>query len=317
MIGTDISHASNLLQKGKVVAIPTETVYGLAANAFSSDAVLKIFSIKKRPLFNPLIVHTDSIEKINQFVEEIPKPLKNILHHFWPGPITVLLKKKIQIPDLVTGGSSYVAVRIPKHEMTLSLLKSLPFPIAAPSANLFGRISPTSALHVSAQLRNRIEYILDGGLCEIGIESTIIFLNETSKVEVLRTGGVSIEALTSMLGYEPMYKKTSQSIIAPGMLKSHYAPKIPLYIGEIKTMIENNIGMKICVISFSEIFAHPQIIKQIILSKNKDLHEAAKKLFGAMHEAEDSNADIILSEIFPNVGLGIAINDRLKRASIK
>ncbi|MES2733756.1 MAG: L-threonylcarbamoyladenylate synthase, partial [Bacteroidota bacterium] len=173
-IGTNISHAIDLLQQGEVVAIPTETVYGLAGNALNTKAVARIFSVKNRPTFDPLIIHTNSLEKVLQFVDEMPAQAKTLAQACWPGPLTLLLPRKDSIPDLVTSGLDTVAVRIPNHSLTLSLLEALEFPLAAPSANPFGYISPTTAEHVYNQLGKKIPYILDGGPCLVGIESTIV-----------------------------------------------------------------------------------------------------------------------------------------------
>jgi L-threonylcarbamoyladenylate synthase len=229
IIGTDIIQAKQLLEQGKLVAIPTETVYGLAGNALNPDAVLSIFKTKNRPSFDPLIVHTDSIEKIERWVKKIPTPLKTLASQVWPGPLTILLPKKEIIPDLVTAGLESVAIRIPNHPLTLSLLQSLDFPLAAPSANPFCYISPTQAEHVNQQLGGLIPYILDGGACQIGIESTIVAW-ENNQLHVLRLGGLSVEAIEN-LSQQKVQLQLNQSSNpqAPGMLKSHYAPLKPLY----------------------------------------------------------------------------------------
>src|ERR1035437_8374682 len=198
-IGIDIEKAKQILQEGGLVAIPTETVYGLAANALNKDAVFKIIEAKNRPHFDPLIIHTDSIEKVKLHVSDFPQWAQQLANAFWPGPLTLLLPKKNSIPDLVTSGLPQVAVRIPNHPLTLQLLKSLDFPLAAPSANPFGYVSPTNAEHVAAQLQGSVDYILDGGPCDVGIESTIVGF-EDGKITIYRLGGLAIEDIEKLVG---------------------------------------------------------------------------------------------------------------------
>ena len=198
-IGTDIALAVHLLKQNKCVAIPTETVYGLAANALEEDAVAKIFAIKKRPAFDPLIVHIAEMSQMLDFVKTVPPVAHQLASVFWPGPLTLLLPKKDCIPDITTSGLNSVGIRIPSHPMTLELLKQLPFPLAAPSANPFGYISPTAAQHVAAQLGDDVDFILDGGDCTIGLESTIVdFTCDEPKVR--RWGGITAEMLQPILG---------------------------------------------------------------------------------------------------------------------
>jgi L-threonylcarbamoyladenylate synthase len=310
-IGVDITQAKQLLDVNHVIAIPTETVYGLAGNAFDIKAVSQIFAIKKRPSFDPLIVHTHSIEALKQFVTEIPEHALLLARAFWPGPLTLLLQKKNNIPDLVTSGLERVAVRIPNHPLTLELLKSLSYPLAAPSANPFGYISPTTAQHVANQLGNDIEYILDGGPCTIGVESTIVGW-ENGVATVMRVGGLSIEAIERVIGAVQVLSVSSSNPTAPGMLKSHYAPKIPMLLGNIDALISEHPSKKIAVLSFQK--AYPSVYKNYILSTTGDTTEAAQHLFAAMRELDTSDAELILTEFVTNTGLGIAINDRLKRA---
>lgn len=309
--GVDITQAKQLLETNHVVAIPTETVYGLAGNALHAAAVAEIFAVKKRPSFDPLIVHTYSIEALNGFVTEIPDQALKLANAFWPGPLTLLLPKKSNIPDLVTSGLDRVAVRIPNHPLTLELLKSLNFPLAAPSANPFGYISPTTAQHVADQLGNDIAYILDGGPCNIGVESTIVGW-ENGIPTVMRVGGLSIEAIERVIGPVNVQAVSSSNPAAPGMLKSHYAPRIPMMAGNIKQLISDHAGKKIAVLSFQK--AYPLAYKNYILSPTSNTSEAAQHLFAAMRELDTTDADIILTEFVPEEGLGLAINDRLKRA---
>ncbi len=231
-IGTDIKIALNLLNRSEIVGIPTETVYGLAANAFDPIAVAKIFKAKERPAFDPLIVHTSSLERAMRFVEIIPGKAYKLANKFWPGPMTLIFKKKAIIPDIVTSGLETVAVRIPNHPLTLELLRSIDFPLAAPSANPFGYISPTSAEHVNEQLGEKIKYVLDGGDCHVGIESTIIDFDD-DEINVLRLGGCKIEDLKKIVGKINLRPITSSNPVAPGMMNSHYSPLTPIIIGDI------------------------------------------------------------------------------------
>ncbi len=313
--GNDIQHAAALLKNGKVVAIPTETVYGLAANAFNAEAVITIFEIKNRPKFNPLIVHVASWQMVEKITASIDPLLKQIAEKFWPGPLTILFPKSDAIHPIITAGSAYVAVRMPNHPLTIQLLKELDFPLAAPSANLFGKISPTTTAHVLEQLGDQIDYVLDGGECSVGVESTIIKMNMYEKVEILRPGGVSAEEIAEITGYLPKTVSGSDSPEAPGMLNSHYAPKIPLVIGNIEELVNRYANKKIAVLAFYQKIDHPSVIKYYQLSPKKELHQAAHNLFSLMHEAENSGVDLIIAELLPEEGIGRAINDRLKRAS--
>jgi L-threonylcarbamoyladenylate synthase len=313
-IGQNSTSAKKILDTGNIIAIPTETVYGLAGNAFDVKAVSKIFAVKKRPSFDPLIVHTHSIEALKEFVTEIPGQAFVLAKAFWPGPLTLLLPKKNNIPDLVTSGLERVAVRIPNHPLTLELLKSLDYPLAAPSANPFGYISPTTAQHVANQLGNDIEYILDGGTCAVGVESTIVGW-ENGIPTVMRVGGLSIEAIEHVIGSVQVLTVSSSNPAAPGMLKSHYAPKIPMLAGNIDKLLLEHAAKKIAVLSFQK--AYPSVYKNYILSTIGDTTEAAQHLFAAMRELDTSDAELILTEFVPNTGLGRAINDRLKRACAK
>jgi len=311
MIGTEIEKARELLLQNEVVAIPTETVYGLAGNALSAVAVSKIFEAKNRPHFDPLIVHVSSISEVSKYVEEIPELAFNLMEHLWPGALTVLLPKKSCIPDLTTSGLNEVGIRIPNHPMSLELLRSLPFPLAAPSANPFGYISPTSAQHVEDQLGEKIPYILNGGNCSVGIESTVLRVQH-NEIEVLRLGGISIESLQRFTPNIRIHEHSTSSPAAPGMLTSHYAPRKPIYVGNIRELMHSFSLQKIGVLSFKEDF---QIESQRILSKKGSFTEAASNLFAYLRELDQMNIDVILAEFLPDENLGRAINDKLKRAS--
>jgi L-threonylcarbamoyladenylate synthase len=317
-IGQDIAKAKVLLEKGELVAIPTETVYGLAANALNPSAAASIFETKNRPSFDPLIIHTDSVDKINQWVAEIPEALTLLAEKFWPGPLTLLLPRKSIIPDIVTSGLDRVAVRIPSHPLTLELLKTLDFPLAAPSANPFGYISPTSAEHVNKQLGDQIPYVLDGGPCQVGLESTIVGIEE-GKVIVYRLGGLDVREIEAFVGPVKVKTHSSSNPSAPGLLESHYAPRKPFVVGDVISLLPQFLdkGKKVGALTLSEIFTEIPESDQIQLSARRDLKEAAANLFSAMRSLDELELDVILAEWMPNEGLGKAMNDRLQRASVK
>ena len=310
---TELTIAKKNLEDGKVVAIPTETVYGLAANAFDENAVHKIFQIKGRPLFNPLIVHIKSIDYLDTIAKNIPEIALELAAHFWPGPLTLVLEKKSCIPDVVTATKNTVGVRVPSHPLILELLNNLNFPLAAPSANPFGYISPTTAQHVKDQLGGKISYILDGGNCEKGIESTIIGF-EDSKPILYRVGAISketIEAKIGIIGEKTTSKATPE---APGMLSKHYSPKTKFIVTDnIKSEIDKNADKKIGLLLLKSNKNWFSQVQQI-LSETGNLTEAAQGLYAAMHELDNQNLDCIIAEKMPNTGLGLSINDRLFRA---
>jgi L-threonylcarbamoyladenylate synthase len=314
MIGTDIQQAKALLKSGEVVGIPTETVYGLAANAFDEKAVAKIFAVKNRPSFDPLIVHTADVSTITEFTLHLPEKAKTLADTFMPGPLTLLLPKKNIIPDMVTSGLQQVAIRIPKHPLTQQLLQELPFPLAAPSANPFGYISPTTAQHVEDQLGEKIKYILDGGPCHVGVESTI-FGFEDGLPTIYRKGGLAIEAIEDLIGPVQVREHSSSNPKSPGMLKSHYAPGCPVILGNIKTLIQQHRDKRIGIISFKDHYPGIEPGLNIILSEKGDYTEAARHLFSGMRQLDKLKPEVILAELLPEEGLGRAINDRLRRAA--
>ncbi len=315
-IGKDIAFAKTILESGELVGIPTETVYGLAGNALDADAVAKIFETKNRPSFDPLILHTSELNRVLEFVKTIPDPLKQLADVFWPGPLTLLLPRNSKIPDLVTSGLETVAVRIPSHPLTQSLLASLDFPLAAPSANPFGYISPTKASHVNDQLGSKIQYILDGGVCDVGLESTIVGM-EDGQVIVYRLGGLDLALIEGIVGPVEVMSHSSSNPKAPGLLKSHYAPIKPFVVGDIDQLVQNyqEKGVDFAVMTFQKNIQGLLDRKKIILSPRGDLKEAAKNLFSAMRILDSMDVSVILAELMPHEGLGKAINDRLRRAS--
>ncbi len=317
-IGADIQLACRLLRAGELVAIPTETVYGLAGNALSPDALIKIFNAKNRPRFNPLILHLPSWSRVKDYVREIPPAAERLARQFVPGPLTFLLPKKGIVPDLLTSGSDFVAVRIPDHPLALRVLEELEFPLAAPSANPFGYISPTTAAHVFEHLAGKIPYILDGGACTVGIESTIVGFDESGNVLIYREGGVSreeIERVTGVKTYPASKPDSPDKPDTPGQLKSHYAPSVPLEVGDIALLLLKHKGKRVGIISFFRRFPGVREEYQQILSEQGNINEAASRLFDAMRQLDRLNPELILAEVFPVEGLGAAINDRLSRAS--
>ena len=312
-IGKNINIAKDFLERGKLVAIPTETVYGLSGNALDETAVLAIFEAKNRPSFDPLIVHTNSLEKLTKFVADIHPTALALAEHFWPGPLTLLLPKTALIPDLVTSGLDQVAVRIPDHPLTLDLLSQIEFPLAAPSANPFGYISPTSASHVAQQLGDKISYILDGGECGIGIESTIVGFVDNVPI-VYRLGGLALEEIEAVVGKVTMMPHSSSNPKAPGMLKSHYAPRKPFFLVERERMPSTNDGSTHYLL-FNQFLPDVDLPCQRLLSPSGDLREAAHNLFAYLRELDGLSGEDILAETVPDVGLGRAINDRLRRAA--
>ena len=316
-IGQDIAKAKTILQSGGLVAVPTETVYGLAGNALNVEAVARIFSVKQRPSFDPLIVHTSGIESAASFTWEIPEKAQQLAGQYWPGPLTMLLQKTEKIPDLVTSGLDTVAVRVPAHALTQRLLAILDFPIAAPSANPFGYVSPTNAQHVDRQLGEEIAYILDGGPCQVGIESTIVSF-EDSVPKVLRLGGLAVEDIEDVIGPVEVATHSSSKPDAPGMLKSHYAPSKTIVLAdEFDRHILQDFS-QVGALMFDQYDKDVPEENQFLMSSEGDLAEAAKRLFSGLRILDQKqHIHTIVTTYVPDRGLGRAINDRIKRATAK
>lgn len=315
IISKDISKAVALLTAEDIVAIPTETVYGLAGNIYSEKAIKSIFETKQRPFFNPLIVHIHCVTELTTIVDDIPKKAQLLAEAFWPGPITLVLKKKNTIPDLITAGKDTVAVRVPNHPIALELLKQLPFPLAAPSANPFSSISPTTAEHVESYFKDSIKMILDGGACESGIESTIIGFENDEPI-IYRLGSTSIEAIEGIVGTIEIKNKKEIAPDAPGMLERHYAPKTLTILSDaVAEALKFHSEKRIGIIVFKSAVINDNIVSQIVLSPSGTMEEAASHLYRALHQLDKEKLDIIIAEKFPDFGLGKSINDRLKRAT--
>lgn len=311
----NISTASHILKGGGLVAFPTETVYGLGANGLNAKAVAKIFEAKNRPTFNPLILHIADKDKLEEIAVINNYRVYKLIQVFWPGPLTLVLPKKDTVPDIVTAGNSTVAVRMPDNKIALNLISKSGFPIAAPSANSFGQLSPTEAIHVEEQLAGRIDMILDGGKCKVGVESTILYVAD-DHFELLRPGGISVEALEEYTG--PLEKREiiSNTPNSPGQLPYHYSPVRPMkFIDTVD--IDTVDPLKTGVIWFKEKKYDKNFKSVKILSPSGDLNEAAANLFDYLHQLESQNLDLILVEKVEKTGLGLAIMDRLNRAVAK
>lgn len=315
IISKDIQKAIELLSNEELVAIPTETVYGLAGNIFSEKAIKSIFETKKRPFFNPLIVHLSSVDELETIVSEVPEKARILANTFWPGSLTLVLKKQKNIPNIITADKDTVAVRVPNHPVTLELLRKLPFPLAAPSANPFNQISPTKPAHVERYFKNELKLVLDGGSCKNGIESTIIGFENDEPI-IYRLGALSLEDIEAVVGKVAVKNKKEENPDAPGMLDKHYSPStFTVLTSDITSEIKKYPTKKIGVLAFNSSYKSDEIFTEIILSKTSDLHEAASKLYDALHELDHLKLDVIIAEKLPEIGLGKSMNDRLERAA--
>lgn len=310
----NILNASEIIKNGGLVAFPTETVYGLGANGLNPVAVAKIFEAKQRPSFNPLILHISNYKQLDKIINQDIKSIKPLMDKFWPGPLTIILQKSDLVPDIVTAGHTTVAVRMPSHKVALELIELAGTPIAAPSANSFSQLSPTKALHVFNQLGDKVDLILDGGDSNVGVESTIIEI-QNDNIYLLRPGGLAIEEIESFMNTK-LIKRTENNINpnSPGQLFFHYSPNTPLkIIGEFDFADLTN--KKIGAILFRENSYNINFKSTKILSPTGSLPEAAANLFKYLHELENEELDIIIAEPVEPVGLGLAIMDRLRKAA--
>jgi L-threonylcarbamoyladenylate synthase len=317
IVGSDLSKAGELIRAGQLVAFPTETVYGLGADALNPKAVARIFEAKSRPHFDPLIVHVSRLQDLEPLVAVVPPMAQRLAARFWPGPLTMVLLKTTRVPDLVTSGLHTVAVRIPRHPLAQKLLEAAGVPIAAPSANRFGRLSPTRAEHVAEQLGDRIDYILDGGPCEVGVESTVLDLT-VSPPRLLRPGGVALEYLQAVAGEIEVIEQITEgeAPAAPGMLTKHYAPRTRVILldslDQLRSRPAQSALLTLAPVSETD---HSGFLAVAFLSPGGDLREAATKFFATMRRLDEVGAKQIVAVRFPNEGLGRALNDRLQRAA--
>lgn len=311
-ITRDPAAAAACLAAGGLVALPTETVYGLGGNALDPRAVARIFEAKQRPYFDPLIVHLADRSWLPRVARDVPALAQRLAERFWPGPLTLVLPRTSAIPDLVTSGLETVGVRVPDHPLTREVLRLADRPIAAPSANPFGRLSPTTAQHVAEQLGDRIDLILDGGPCRVGVESTIVRVEGDSLV-LLRPGGLPIEELAPFAARIARPSSVEEQLpTAPGMLPQHYAPRTPV---RLWTAEETWPGLPRVGQLLLTGTPDPRAAAAEVLSASGDLVEAAAGFFEALHRLDARGLDVILATPFPEQGLGLALNDRLGRAA--
>jgi L-threonylcarbamoyladenylate synthase len=312
-----LNRAADALRAGGLVAFPTETVYGLGARAHDPAALARIFEAKRRPFFDPLILHVADRAQFQSLIA--PEARRDaraglLAERFWPGPLTLVLPKAADVPEIATSGLPTVAVRMPAHPVALDLIRAAGFPVAAPSANPFGRLSPTTAAHVQAHFESGIELILDGGPCAVGVESTIISLAEENPT-LLRAGGIPREAIEAVVGPVALGQAAAEKPLAPGQLPGHYAPRTPLRIlgGE---GIPAPVGKRLGYLAFRGAPAARAGMAVVeVLSPSGDLREAAANLFACLHRLDAAGLDLILAEAVPETGLGVAILDRLRKAA--
>ncbi|MFZ9303484.1 MAG: L-threonylcarbamoyladenylate synthase, partial [Sediminibacterium sp.] len=299
MITHSIQDIIDVLKKGDIAGIPTETVYGLGANGLDEKAVQKIFTVKGRPNKNPLILHTHSLKELKKLVKHISPIAKNLANYYWPGPLTILFDKSELVSDQITAGSKKVAIRIPKHPMFLEILKSVDFPIAAPSANPYQSISPTTAQQVDDYFKEKVPFVLDGGKCDCGLESTIVGI-EKDTIIIYRMGGITIESLRKFHPKVEIYNNENTKVVTSGMDLKHYAPKT-------KLIVVDNIDQ------YKKLHPHTNI--GVLAFKETDNKSIAKEFYHRLYQLDQQNFDLIITTKFKNIGIGKALNDKLQRAS--
>ncbi len=324
--------AADIIRKGGLVAFPTETVYGLGADAMNPKAVLALFEAKKRPLDNPPIIHVENVNDVYRLAKQVPPKAKSLMKEFWPGPLTLVFKRSETVPNVTVAGLDTIAIRMPRHAVALALIRESNRPIAAPSANLAGKPSPTSAKHVFDDLNGRIDAILDGGPTHIGVESTVLDLSVDPPL-VLRPGGTSLEALRKNLGDVNLHpfvvaeKELSiENARSPGMRHKHYAPNaevivvegaIPAVLAKVKELAESYRlkGAKVGVLATDETAAAYRAVVVKSLGSRFNLEVVAQNLFSLLREFDAEGIDVIIAEGVPTEGLGLAVMNRLRKAS--
>lgn len=308
----ELRQAAHVLQRGGIVAFPTETVYGLGASAFNPEAVARIFEVKQRPRFDPLIVHVHSMTQAMRVVRQWPAAAVELARRFWPGPLTLVLPKSELVPDIVTSGLPTVGLRMPDHPLALALIAEAGLPVAAPSANRFGSISPTRAEHVRKQLGDAVDMVLDGGPCRVGIESTIVSLAEEAPI-LLRAGGIAVEDIEGVIGPVSRQSAFPDRPTSPGQCLRHYAPRTPLILCESTADPPVLPRAGLLTVERPSAAGHFEAVE--VLSASGDLREAATNLFAALHRLDAMGLDVVVAVKAPGAGLGLAINDRLQRAA--
>ncbi len=309
-----VREGARLLREGKLVAFPTETVYGLGADAFNPLAVARIFEVKNRPEFDPIIVHIADLAQLKELVTQVPEAAHRLIEKFWPGPLTLILPKTEKVPGIVTAGLPTVAVRMPAHPVALNLIRAADRPVAAPSANPFGYLSPTTAEHVLTQLDGKVDLILDGGPCPVGVESTVLDLTAEPPT-VLRPGGLAVEDIEKVIGPVRVAAGAAGRPRSPGQLSRHYSPRTPLVVFSGRNYPDPG-GRRAGLLLFRRPTQAPAGFAAVEwLSEAGDVREAAANLFAALHRLDQVGLDIIFAEAVPEVGLGRAIMDRLRKAA--
>lgn len=315
LIVSNLNEAKSILDRNLNLIVPTETVYGLAGNIFEKDAIENIYKLKNRPHSNPLIVHIGSIDSLTDVALDIPEKAYELANKFWPGPLTLVLNKKNVVPDIVTAGKPTVAVRVPSHTVIQSLLSKLDYPLAAPSANPYGLVSPTSSAHAYRYFGDKVD-VLEGGKCDYGIESTIIGF-EGEKPIVYRLGSLSLEQIQNKVSDLEISNIADSNPIAPGMVSKHYSPATPLIIAEdVLYEIEKNRDKKLGLLMSKTIYNDRAKTTIIVINNKSNQTLAAQNLYSDLSHMDSLNLDLIIAEKWDDSGLGKSINDRLSRASI-
>lgn len=318
----DIKSAGKIIRNGGIVVFPTETVYGLGANAYDPEACRKIFRIKKRPSENPLIVHIAEISALKKIAKNIPPVANKLISKFWPGPVTIVFKRKKTLPDVVTAGLNTVAVRMPSNKIALALIKSAGVPVAAPSANISGAVSPTAHRHIEDDFRDEkdIDIILAGGNTMHGLESTIVDVTRGRPL-ILRLGAVSVEEIEKVLGAKVRICGDGGKILSPGMYKKHYRPRTPFFVfcetGRMKEFLKTHQASKIGVLAETGSIPSAMKNRRLYLKTYRNISELSRNLYGWLRDFDKMGLDFILAARVDERGLGRTINDRFKRSATK
>ena len=321
-----IKIAAEEIKKGNLVAFPTETVYGLGADVLNEKAVAKIFKAKGRPFNDPLIVHIADVKELNRLSKHVPPVALKLAKVFWPGPLTLVLKKSELVSDIITAGLDTVAIRMPADNIALSLIREAQTPIVAPSANIFGRTSPTNAQHVEDDLGGKIEMIIDGGKTKVGVESTVLEIT-AKPVQMLRAGGVSVEQLKEVIGQVKIGEELERGFRSPGMLNSHYSPRARLILVEereeaqvrevFRLALEYKVqGFKVGIMAKEENQSKYNGFQVKVIGKGSELNICATNLFSTLRSFDKEGFEIIIAEGLEEQGLGLAIMERLRKAAV-